>query len=135
MRALIAAAWAVERQIEQQLEGRFGLTYPQYATLEALHRLGGNASLGRIAMDLQCSRGNLTGVVDRLERMGWIERQRSTEDRRVIYIRCTDMQRMAHVIVFVEGCCPVKLSTAVEQHLLEIMGQLEVMTNAQGTAR
>ncbi|MBY6277050.1 MAG: hypothetical protein CWE10_12705 [Symbiobacterium thermophilum] len=62
---------------------------PQYQLLlAAMH--GGATTLGSLADELNCSRGNLTGVADRLERDGWLVRERSTEDRRVVNIRLTE---------------------------------------------
>jgi DNA-binding MarR family transcriptional regulator len=62
---------------------------PQYQLL--LAAMGGDATtLGSLADELNCSRGNLTGVADRLERDGWLVRERSTEDRRVVNIRLTE---------------------------------------------
>lgn len=66
----------------------WGLTTPQYELLLAAtkHEM---ITLGDLSEHLHCSRGNVTGIVDRLERDGWLVRERSQEDRRVIWVRLT----------------------------------------------
>ncbi len=60
-----------------------GLTLPQFGVLEALHHLG-PLPLGELAGKLLVTSGNVTYVMDRLEREGLVCRSRSGEDRRVI---------------------------------------------------
>jgi len=64
----------------------YGLTTPQFGVLEALHHLG-SLSLGDLADKLLVTGGNITYVMDRLEERGLVERDRSTEDRRVVHSR------------------------------------------------
>jgi DNA-binding MarR family transcriptional regulator len=79
----------VDKRCHRFLNRRYGLTMPQYQLLLAA-LMGEASTLGALADELNCSRGNLTGVADRLERDGWLNRERSTEDRRVVNIRLTD---------------------------------------------
>lgn len=79
----------VEKRCHRFLSRKYGLTMPQYHLLLAA-MYGDATTLGSLADELNCSRGNLTGVADRLERDGWLVRERSTEDRRVVNIRLTD---------------------------------------------
>lgn len=67
----------------------WGLTTPQYELLLAAVT-NSTITLGDLSDHLHCSRGNVTGIVDRLERDGWLARERSQEDRRVIRVRLTD---------------------------------------------
>lgn len=68
------------------------LTGTQFGTLEALYHLG-PLSTGQIAAKLLKSGGNLTMVLDNLEKRGLIMRERSTEDRRSIKIHLTEQGR------------------------------------------
>ncbi|HEY8346180.1 MAG TPA: MarR family transcriptional regulator [Symbiobacteriaceae bacterium] len=79
----------VEKRCHRFLSRKYGLTMPQYHLLLAA-MCGDATTLGSLADELNCSRGNLTGVADRLERDGWLVRERSTEDRRVVNIRLTE---------------------------------------------
>lgn len=76
------------RRMERFLTARYGLTTPQYQLLLAA-ATGREMTLGGLSQSLNCSRGNVTGIVDRLERDGWIVRERSQEDRRVIAVKLT----------------------------------------------
>ncbi len=66
----------------------YGLTPPQFGTLEALYHLG-PLSLGELAEKLLVTGGNVTYVMDRLEDQGLVYRYRRPEDRRVILARLT----------------------------------------------
>lgn len=78
---------AADRQ-SRLLEETHGLTSPQIATLRAIRRVG-SASTGRLAQDVRLSQPTITGILDRLERKGFITRSRSAEDRRSIFVSLT----------------------------------------------
>ena len=70
----------------------YGLTTPQFGVLEALYHLG-PLSLGDLANKLLVTGGNVTYVMDRLEEQGYVYRERSPEDRRVIQAKLTEEGR------------------------------------------
>lgn len=82
----------VTKRADRFLNSRFTLTIPQYQLLLAAMTQA-DTTLGGLSEHLNCSRGNVTGIVDRLERDGWLARERSSEDRRVITVRLTDKGR------------------------------------------
>lgn len=84
-----------------------GLTTPQFGILEALHHLG-SLSLGDLADKLLVTGGNITYVMDRLEERGLVERDRSTEDRRVVMARLTPAGRELVAEVFPEHAAGVR---------------------------
>ncbi|WP_026122639.1 MarR family winged helix-turn-helix transcriptional regulator [Nocardiopsis halotolerans] len=60
-----------------------------------LLRVGGSMTPGEIADSLCLSTGSVTGVVDRLEAHGLVERTRHPEDRRKVAVRLTaEAERM-----------------------------------------
>jgi len=65
-----------------------GLTPAQFGVLEILHHLG-PLPLGEIADKRLLTGGNITYLMDRLEEMGFVYRQRSEVDRRVVEARLT----------------------------------------------
>lgn len=69
-----------------------GLTTPQFGVLEALYHLG-PLTLGELAGKLLVTGGNITYVMDRLEREGLVTRVRSETDRRVVTADLTDEGR------------------------------------------
>ena len=66
-----------------------GLTESQFGVLEALHHLGPLCQKD-LARKVLRSAGNLTTVIDNLERRGLVRRGRSREDRRVVMVHITD---------------------------------------------
>lgn len=79
----------VAKRCDRFLSAKYGLTVPQYQLLTAAVARN-DSTLGALSEQLNCSRGNVTGIVDRLERDGWLERERSAEDRRVITVKLTE---------------------------------------------
>ncbi len=65
-----------------------GLTESQFGALEALYHLGPLCQRELAAKVLK-SAGNMTTVVDNLERRGLVERRRDGDDRRVVTVRLT----------------------------------------------
>jgi MarR family 2-MHQ and catechol resistance regulon transcriptional repressor len=66
-----------------------GLTESQFGALEALHHLGPLCQ-HELAGKVLKSAGNMTTVVDNLERRGLVERRRDGGDRRVVTVHLTD---------------------------------------------
>jgi MarR family 2-MHQ and catechol resistance regulon transcriptional repressor len=65
-----------------------GLTQPQFGALECLGHLG-KMTIGQLCKKNLVSGGNMTVVVDNLEKQGLVERLECSEDRRVTYIQLT----------------------------------------------
>ena len=66
-----------------------GLTLSQFAVLEALYHLG-PLFQREIGQKLLRSSGNITMVIDNLEKRGYVKRERKKEDRRFMMVRLTD---------------------------------------------
>lgn len=79
----------VARRVDRFLTTHYGLTSPQYELLLAAVQ-NQDMTLGGLSEQLNCSRGNVTGIVDRLERDEWLKRERSRDDRRVITVKLTE---------------------------------------------
>lgn len=67
---------------------RYRLTLGQFAVMEALYHKGA-LPLGRVGSLLLVTAGNITYVVDQLERRGLVRRERRHGDRRVVYAALT----------------------------------------------
>jgi len=89
--ALARAYLTVARAVGARISS-YGLTAPQFAVLDTLYHVG-PLSLGDLAEKLIVTGGNITYVVDRLERDGLVERRRSDDDRRVVQARLTPKGR------------------------------------------
>jgi MarR family transcriptional regulator, 2-MHQ and catechol-resistance regulon repressor len=66
-----------------------GLTVTQFGVLESLHHIGPLCQ-GELAEKLLRSGGNLTLVVDNLEKAGLVVRERDPADRRFVVVKLTD---------------------------------------------
>ncbi len=66
----------------------FGLTAPQFGVLEVLGHLG-PLTLGELSRKRLVSGGNITCVIDNLEKEGLVERVPSSRDRRAIVAQLT----------------------------------------------
>ncbi len=67
---------------------RCGLTVPQFLVLDAVVR-GGEQSAGALARSVSLSPATISGILNRLEERGLVERTRSPRDRRWVLIRAT----------------------------------------------
>ena len=77
--------------------------------------------MGRLAATLGCDASNVTGLVDRLEARGLVERRPSAGDRRVKVIRLTPAgSRLRNDLLrrMTAGSCPLSKLSAVEQRSL-----------------
>ena len=79
----LARAYATVTKSVSVKVSEYGLTLAQFGVLEALLHLG-PLPLGELADKLLVTGGNVTYVMDRLEKQGLVERRRSDQDRRVI---------------------------------------------------
>ena len=79
---LVRASDSVLSKIGTHLESE-GVTTGQFAVLEALLHLGPMCQ-HVLAEKLLRSGGNMTLVVDNLQKQGWVKRERQEKDRRVV---------------------------------------------------
>jgi DNA-binding MarR family transcriptional regulator len=87
---LLACENIVEQQIRARLRERFGITLPQFDVMAALEHVEEPLTMTELSKRLMVSNGNVTGVVDRLVREGYVRRVPSRRDRRVQQIALTD---------------------------------------------
>ena len=73
---------------------RRGVSMAHLHVLSMLERHG-EMAMSRVAEALDVSFSNATGLVDRMEERGIVERVRDSGDRRVVHVRLTDAGRAA----------------------------------------
>lgn len=87
--AILKAADALSQQAEQLFKPA-GLTSTQYNVLRILRGAEPDGLLCRgIAERMICHDPDMTRMLDRMEKRGWITRERQKDDRRVIKARIT----------------------------------------------
>ncbi|MCS5721337.1 MarR family transcriptional regulator [Herbiconiux sp. CPCC 203407] len=86
----VLAHTRVMRLIEHSIRKEAGLTWAQYDVLYNLNAEPGSAlSIGDLTRTLLYSSGSASKLVAAMQRGGLIEREQSTDDRRVILVRPT----------------------------------------------
>jgi MarR family 2-MHQ and catechol resistance regulon transcriptional repressor len=94
-----------------------GLTYGQLSVLEALHHLGPMHACD-LGAKLLRSNANMTTVLDNLERVGLVVRERLEDDRRFVRVSLTPAGKKRIAAVF-------------PAHVAEITGALAALTPAE----
>lgn len=90
---LLACTNLIEQRLRSRLRSDFEITLPQFDVLAELERSAAPQTMSELSARLMVSNGNVTGVVDRLERAGYVRREADKRDRRVQFIRLTPAGR------------------------------------------
>lgn len=92
--AILLALRRISRRVSlhsKQLARQSGLTLPQLVCLKVLAQLGdGDTSVAAIGRAMRLSSPTVTGILDRLERGGFVVRVRDTVDRRRVFVQLTE---------------------------------------------
>ena len=87
---LLSCESMIEQNVRSRFRQNFEVTLPQFDVLSELERSADRLTMSQLSKELMVSNGNITGVVDRLEKSGLVERTRPKHDRRVQFIELTD---------------------------------------------
>lgn len=90
---LMKAYNLVLREARSSLDGR--CTLPQFDVLAHLYKEEQGLTLADLSRKLLVTAGNVTGLIDRMERMGWVKRVPDAADRRVTRVQLTAPGRAA----------------------------------------
>jgi DNA-binding MarR family transcriptional regulator len=96
------------------------LTGPQAAVIAYLDR---PMPMKQVANMLHCDASNVTGLVDRLESRGLVERRVRRDDRRIKELVLTAEGRRVHgkVAAIVQSPSGLALSNSEQKHLIELL--------------
>ncbi|MBL9020790.1 MAG: MarR family transcriptional regulator [Myxococcales bacterium] len=117
------------RRLTKQAARELGLTGPQLTVIKLLETFG-DLSLSSLSERIRAQNSTVTGIIDRMEREGLVSRERSTSDRRVVYIRLTPKGSELAKSIAVE---PMEIMRGVlgalnredSRDLLRILGKLQ----------
>jgi len=84
----IMLVWTAARQFSQELQ-EFGLTLPQFVALAALVAHKRPCPMSDVTKVTLQDPPTMTGIMDRLVKMGLAQRTRSETDRRVVLVQAT----------------------------------------------
>jgi MarR family 2-MHQ and catechol resistance regulon transcriptional repressor len=124
---LVRASDSVISKLTVHLESE-GVTTGQFAVLEALFHLGPMCQHA-LAEKLLRSGGNMTLVVDNLQKRGWAKRVRSEKDRRMVQIHLTPKGKRLIARIFPEHAKAIarvmnELTPAEQEELRRIARKL-----------
>lgn len=84
-----------------KLAGAYGLSQQQWTLLGVLDRNGQGMTMTELGKNLLVTKANMTGMIDRLERDGFVSRHPDQFDRRVTKVMLTE--KGAHFMREIEG--------------------------------
>jgi DNA-binding MarR family transcriptional regulator len=133
---LLTCTQLMERRVRSRLRERFGTTLPRFDLMAQLERHPEGLKMNELSRLLMVTGGNVTAIVDQLEKEGLVERLDNSADRRAFCIRLTragersfaEMAR-AHeewVVELLAGLSRrehdelLKLLAKVKQHAVEV---------------
>jgi DNA-binding MarR family transcriptional regulator len=71
-----------------EVSNQYGITGPQLWVLKTVFK-NGSLPLGELSQKMYLHPSTITGVVDRLEKKGYVSRDRDRQDRRVVMVQLT----------------------------------------------
>lgn len=113
---LMRASETVTARIHRHLADA-GLNVSQFGVLEALYHLG-PLNQTEIAQKILKSSGNITLVIDNLEKRGLVKRRRSAEDRRFYAVDLTAAGRRLIASIF-------------PRHAAKVLEEMKALTSAE----
>ncbi len=123
--------WMGSKRFAQQLAA-YGLTAPQYFTLFSLLLQGEACTMNVLAESTYQDAATVTGIVNRLVKLGYVSRQRGQDDRRKVYVTLQQAGRQVVEKVkqarYEQWRC--SLSVLNQDELDETLRILETISNA-----
>ena len=127
---LLTCTQLIERRVRSGLREEFGTTLPRFDLMAQLERHHEGLKMNELSRLLMVTGGNVTAIVDQLEKEGLVERLDEPDDRRAFRIRLTrsgdksfaEMARQHEqwVVELLDG-----LSRKEHQELLKLLAKLK----------
>ena len=127
---LLSATTRIEDTIRQRLREQFGITLPRFDLMAQLEREPQGLSMGDLSRRMMVTGGNVTTIVDQLEKEQLVQRQSLPGDRRAFRVSLTPEGRQAFAAMasahegwVVELLSP--LSERQQEQLHKLLGTLK----------
>ena len=127
---LLSCTTRIEDTIRQRLREQFGITLPRFDLMAQLEREPEGLAMGEVSRRMMVTGGNVTTIVDQLEREQLVQRLPVAGDRRSYRLTLTDAGRntfatmaQAHEAWVRELLSP--LSSKEQGQLATLLGTLE----------
>jgi DNA-binding MarR family transcriptional regulator len=92
---LLTCTTLIEGEVRSRLRDNFDVTLPRFDLMAQLDKTPGGMTLGELSQRMMVSAGNVTGLAERLESLGMLERRASPNDRRAQIVSLTSEGRRA----------------------------------------
>jgi DNA-binding MarR family transcriptional regulator len=111
---LLTCTQLIERRVRSGLREDFGTTLPRFDLMAQLERHRDGLKMNELSRLLMVTGGNVTAIVDQLEKEGQVERLDEPADRRAFRIRLTKGGEKSFA----------EMARAHEQWVVELLGGL-----------
>lgn len=111
---LLTCTQLIEREVRSRLRDRFATTLPRFDLMAQLERHPEGLKMGELSRRLMVTGGNVTAIVDQLEKEALVERLDEPDDRRAFRIRLTRGGQKAFA----------EMAEAHEEWIVELLGGL-----------
>jgi DNA-binding MarR family transcriptional regulator len=99
---LLTCSHLIENHVRKALGKRFKTTLPRFDLMAQLERVPEGLQMGELSRRMLVTGGNVTGIVDQLERAGLIVRAEDPDDRRAYLVKLTKEGRRLFAQMAVE---------------------------------
>ena len=83
----------IEGEIRSRLRENFDVTLPRFDLMAQLDKAPNGMTLGELSQRMMVSNGNVTGLVERLVSLNFVERKPAPNDRRAMIVTLTSEGR------------------------------------------
>ena len=118
---LLTCTQLSERRVRALLRERFDTTLPRFDLMSQLWRYPEGLKMNELSRHLMVTGGNVTGIVDPLEKEGLVERTAEPADRRAFRVRLTPAGRKAFAA----------MARAHEEWIVELLAGLSRKEHAE----
>ncbi|OXS78336.1 MarR family winged helix-turn-helix transcriptional regulator [Domibacillus enclensis] len=101
----------------------FGLTYTQYLVLLSLWEKDA-VTMKELGARLHLGTGTLTPMISRMQENGWIQKRRSTEDERKVFVYLEDKARQQQMAITQKVAEEIQLCNIQVEEYNELMKRL-----------
>ena len=122
---LLSCTTRIEDTIRQRLREQFGITLPRFDLMAQLEREAQGLSMSELSRRMMVTGGNVTSIVDQLEKEQLVQRQTQVGDRRSFTVSLTSDGReafaamaLAHEGWVVELLSPLAANQQEQLHAL-----------------
>ncbi len=124
----------ISQEVRRRLRAEFGATLPQFDLLAQLYREPEGLRLGELSRRTMVTNGNITGLADRLEADGLIQRETLDGDRRVTVAKLTKQGRETFAVMAKthEGWIRELMADMDEATLNQLLTQLGAVKTSAG---